>query len=73
MLEGEMICARKELVWVVGSGLRHLSSSVCLELAWKLKGPLSPHAVKFTAEGSDFTSSTRLFREEQEAAGRWIL
>lgn len=38
MVEGEMICAKKQLVWVAGDGLPHLSASVCLELAWKYRG-----------------------------------
>lgn len=66
----------KQLVWVVGCGPHRLLGSVYLKLAWKYKGPLSPQAVNFTAEGFGFSNSTSLLREEKEAAGevvRWML
>lgn len=72
MVEGQMICARKQLVWVVGSGPTTISFCL-LQLAWKYKEALSPHTAQFTA-GMSGCSNYSLFREEKWSGEmvRWV-
>lgn len=72
MVEGQMICARKQLVWVVGSGPHHylvLLASTGLEIQ---RSTIPSHS-SITA-GMSGCSNYSLFREEKWSGEmvRWV-